>query len=207
MKAEGARPVAGILYIAFLVIALASCATTPPVAHMPQMTVGNYPPSEKFDLKVVLQLSEELRSATWQIDSVGVIQLGMQLTHNAETVAGLLFTDVVVTTAPHMESADAILIPRLVYAEEIWPPFFGWFERPVLTVILEWTLESRNGNLIWVDTVEGKWNAAHQSVRETIRAGQYGNVIRVLDNLFRKSFRSISSAQAIKEFATRRKTE
>jgi len=203
MKAEEARPVAGIECVAFLVIALASCATAPPVTNMPQITVGNYPQSEKFDLKVDLQLSEELRSAIWHIDTVGVIQLGMQLTHNAETVAGLLFADVAVTqgaTAPPMESVDAILIPRLIYAEQISPPLtFSWSQRPVLlTVILEWTLKSRNGNLIWVDTVEGKSNTAYASV---------GDVIRVLDNLFRESFRSISSAQAIKEFATRKRTE
>lgn len=164
------------------------------------VAVKSYSPREKINLTVALQISEELRTAQWEKSSV-IIPFGEHLVRNSETLARAIFSTVVLKdgspASPEVQ-VDAVLIPRMVFVEHrygIWK-----WDDSVITMGLEWSLRDRKGNPIWVDTVQGEGktetgNAFTGRTRMRERAGL------VVDDVFQKSFETMVSAQAIREFA------
>jgi len=79
------------------------------------------------------------------------------------------------------------------------------FGSNTLTVMLEWTLQDAHGNTVWVDIVkgEGEGNAGN-----IFTDGMNGRkrVKEMLEDVFRKSFQTISSSRAIRDFTAARQT-
>lgn len=204
MKARELRPVISVLYLAWLVVSLASCTH---VYDIPVHTVTTYSQHDKVDLKVALQVSDELHNAKWERKSMGdtwIIPLGEHLSHNAAIMAGNLFTDVVLQKATDVspDRVDANLTPKMIFAEQsvgIW----AWSEA-VLTVALEWTLQSVDGEVIWVDTIKGESKGAGGNAF-THKARAEERIKILIDDIFQKSFQAMASAQAIKDFSRRKR--
>jgi hypothetical protein len=69
---------------------------------------------------------------------------------------------------------------------------FRSFEKTI--IFLEWKLEDKENNLIWVDTVKGEGKATTpQKDEETNRM--------LLSDLFRNSFQAMKSSPEIRKFA------
>ena len=100
--------------------------------------------------------------------------------------------------SPAKVKVDAILAPRMVSAERTRPMYI--FQEQTTTIILEWMMKDVNGDLIWVDTITGEGKAP--------MGGPFGEkknarkqVERALEELFQKSFETMSSSVEIRGFA------
>lgn len=205
MKVKEFRPLFSLLPLVLLVVSLASCTH---VYDIPVHTVTTYPQHEKVALKVALQLSDELRNAKWERKSMGdtwIIPLGEHLSHNAEMMTGNLFANVVVmqkATGVSQDRVDAVLTPKMIFAEQsvgIW----AWSEA-VLAIALEWTLQSVDGAVVWVDTIKGESKGAGGNVF-THKARAEERIKMLIDDVFQQSFQAMASAQAIKDFSDRKR--
>lgn len=192
--------------IVLLVVFLSGCTHT---YSAPKEPVRGYQQTSKIPLHVALYLSNELRTAKWEKQILGdtfQVPLGDAFVQNSEVVARELFIGVMVTNGaagPARSGVDAILIPRMVLAEQtqaMWA-----FGTNALTVMLEWTLKDAQENTIWVDTVKGEGEANAGNVFTDGMNGRE-RVKEMLDDLFHKSFQAISSSHAIREFAAARQT-
>jgi hypothetical protein len=166
----------------------------------PKILVSGYSQTTKVPLKVELILSDELRAAEWHekgmkgfITKVNYrLVLGEALASNAENVTREVFIGVVVTggsEGPGQAGLRAALIPRFVNAEQ-----YG----NTLTVLLEWTLQDADGNIVWVDTIKGEGDSSW-----SLGSGSEPASTPMLNDLFHKSFTALSSSRAIREFATK----
>jgi hypothetical protein len=220
MRLEPAARAVALIGITAVVPALMSCAAHRPevrVISMPVHTAATYPEADRLRLKVALHLPEELRKATWNVDYLGTISLGMQLARSAESLARHVFSEVVVTqeaAAVPADAVDAVLTPRLAYSTQLSPPLFSTVVRSqvVLAIGLEWTLRTSNGVIVWADTVRGEFSDSFLSTegrthRDALRASAEGRVRGVIDSVFRESFHSLSSAPAIKKFSLKNPVE
>ena len=195
-----------IWLFASLITFLSGCTHT---YNAPKGPVAGYQQTSKIPLRVEVYLSNELRTAKWEKQMLGdtfQIPLGGTFAQNSEVLARELFTSVVVTNGaavPAKAGVDAILIPRMVLAEQtqaMWA-----FGTNTLTVMLEWTLKDAQENTIWVDTVKGEGEANAGNIFTDGVNGRE-RVKKMLEDLFHKSFQSISSARAIRDFAAARQT-
>jgi len=163
----------------------------------PKILVSGYSQTTKVPLKVELFLSDELRAAEWQQKGLQArgnyrLVLGDALAFNSEHVAREVFAAVVVTggsEGPGQAGLRAALIPRFVNAEQ-----YG----NTLTVLLEWTLQDADGNIVWVDTIKGEGDSSW-----SLWSGSEPASTPMLNDLFHKSFTALSSSRAIREFAAK----
>lgn len=153
---------------------------------------------KKIDFTVNLCLSDELRAAKWERQHMGdtfVMPIGEQLSKNASELSDILFRKAVVTNAPvpaGTNQTDAILTPRVVSIEKNIGS--SMFSTEKFTVVLEWKLEDRQGNLIWLESIQGKGEA---------RAGKYEEQgAELLKDLFAKSLQAIRTSPEISQFET-----
>jgi len=160
---------------------------------------------EKLNLKVALQLSEELRNARWERHMMGdtfIIPLGDAFAENSQVLARALFSEVVVTDGtrgPAQGGINAVLIPRMVSVHQTLGAW-AWGDQ-VMSVIFEWTMKDANGNTVWVDTITGEAQA-HGGNLFTHQGQTEKRVKALVEDLFRKSFRTMSSAAAIRDFVS-----
>lgn len=186
------------LFLFVLPFLIAGCGGTM-VYKLDTLPVNKYPVSDKIDLTIELRISKELE--TYSHESAGEkLPLGNLIVKNAENMSRALFRQVTVTTGidnPTQSGIDAILIPKIVSAAHT-RPMFAYSERK-LTVVLQWLLKDAEGNTIWVDTIEGV------GVNEIGTAFSLNDKTRervklLMDDLFKKSYLSISSSKEIKNF-------
>jgi hypothetical protein len=146
----------------------------------------------------VLYLDEKFRNAKWENEPNGfeanVIELGENFTINAKKLANTIFSDVVVITSPDELSkaqGDVILKPEVKSSKQN-RPYIAWNDS-TLTVIMEWLLKDRENNLLWVNTIQGEGVARVGKDKERLQS--------LINDLFPKSYDSITSSPEIKNYA------
>ena len=87
----------------------------------PAKSFTGYPPAERINLNVGLQLTDELRKAKWEKHSMGdtwVIPIGKAVAENAGVLARQTFSEVVDLRndeSTHDRGVDAVLTPKVAY--------------------------------------------------------------------------------------------
>jgi hypothetical protein len=86
----------------------------------------------------------------------------------------------------------AILTPRVAFITRTVGATGGG--ESIVDIKVEWTLSDAKGNTIWVNTIDGRSSASTRTRPNKVAR-------KALEDLLLKSEHSISSAQAIKQFA------
>jgi hypothetical protein len=93
---------------------------------------------------------------------------------------------------PPNETVAVILTPKVAYFTRTVGATAGG--ESIVDIKLEWTLNDVNGNPIWVNTIDGRSSASTRTNPNKVAK-------QALVDLLLKSQQTISSAQAIKQFA------
>ena len=201
------RPVAILAQVVLFSVLFAGCTH---VYKAPVNLVKLDQQREIIPLNVELRLSDELRNAKWEKHSMGdtfVIPLGDALTQNAESVTQHVFSEVAVNQGIKNEATSgvkAILTPKMVLAERtVGATAFG---ESILSVMLEWKMEDRNGNIIWIDTVKGEGKENSGNIF-TYKSNARKQIEECVTDLFQNSFQALSSSVEIIEFAKKKGSE
>jgi hypothetical protein len=147
---------------------------------------------EKMHLKVGVNITDELRKAE---NAKWSIPIGKSLATNGPVLARHLFDDVVDMSngqLPANETVAAILTPRVAFITRTVGATGGG--ESIVDIKVEWTLSDAKGNTIWVNTIDGRSSASTRTRPNKVAR-------KALEDLLLKSEHSISSAQAIKQFA------
>jgi hypothetical protein len=168
----------------------------------PQDAFTGYTPQDKIQLKVGLNVTEELRRAKWEKNMMGdtwIIPIGESLTRNSAILARHVFAEVVDvsgSTPGRRASLDAILTPKLAYINRtMGATSFG---ESIIAVKMEWDLSTQDDKPVWVETVSGEasgstgWTDPEKVLKQA------------LETLLRKSQEAMTSSEAIRRFAASR---
>ena len=156
-----------------------------------------YAIDNKINLNVTLVQSEEFQKTKWEINAIDTWQLdiGQQLAKNSNELASILFKNVITTdtaTGKTNDQIDALLTPRVVAIEKSLGAKKG--DDSIITIVLEWKLEDKEKNLIWIDTVKGEGMSTFSSDDEDANW-------MLLADLFHNSFQAMKSSPEIRKFA------
>lgn len=173
-----------------------------PQIKPPKEAFAGYVGREKIPLKVGLNITDELLKSKYEKHVMGgtlSIPIGGSLATNAGVLARHTFDNVVDMKngqLPSGETVAAVLTPKLAYiGRTTGATSFG---ESVIDIKVEWTLIHPDGNQIWVETVDGKgtgstgWSSPESILKKS------------LDDLMLNSELSLTSAQAIREFAQKK---
>ena len=128
------------------------------------------------------------------------MDLGPALCSNAEAMTKSLFTQMIASRRINdstTSKANAFLIPRIVSVERAMGATS--FSDSKIIIDLEWMLKDADGNLIWVETIQGIGKAktgnifSHES--EAKKQGK-----RAIKDLFEKSAEAILNSPEVKTF-------
>jgi hypothetical protein len=170
------------------------------VIRNPKTAFAGYPPVvAKHDLKIGLNLTDDLRAAEWKKHNMA-IRPGGYFATNSEILVREVFREVV-----KMESGkstdgtglDAILTPKIVYVNRTQGATS--FGESITSVKVEWNLSDLAGKLIWLETITGQakgstgWTAPEKLVQ------------KALEELLLNSQQAMTGAEAIRSFVARRK--
>jgi len=161
------------------------------------------PQHEKIRLDVALLIPEEIDKAKWEAFISPVdrarISFGPLLRTNIENVARSAFSNVqLMARKEATPSAKAILTPKLVSIERTQPPTIGGDQ--TTTMILNWTLTSNRGDVVWAETVKGEsttkmgFNPKKSAKQQSEEAAQM---------LFRDSYAKLLSSRQIRDFVAK----
>ncbi len=162
-----------------------------------------FPAADKVNMIVELRLTDALCNATWVKHHLGdtfILPIGGPLCMNSEAVARSVFTDVIVTkdaTTSGTTGADAVLTPSLAAIERDRP--VTGFTDQTTSILFNWSLNDPNGLPIWVTSISGDGKGPMHNLGSTDAA--YEQTEKVLQDVFRKSYREMTSAPSIREFA------
>ena len=184
-----------------LAIILSGCAASTVV--VPVVPV-DFQKIDKIPISVELLLTGELQIAELFIQPDGFyrIPLGNALSENAELLARSIFKKVSVRSDEMPRSGqqiDAVLLPEIISATQT-RPMLG-LSKAVLLIVFQWTLNDRNGNPIWVDTIKAK-GISSLVVGVSVKKGTKRRVQKVINDLFTKSFEAMSTSREIRKFAS-----
>lgn len=175
---------------------------------VPVEPVGNLDGQDKIDMAITLHLSNELCSLSRELEVGygGVLEIkGDILCENAIRVANAAFSEVIVDRANNSSSKSAdhlrpVLSPQFVDVEN---SIGMWTGSPNhMTITMEWPLNTSEGKLIWIDTVNGSavvkggTRFSHQEAVQRL-------LLLTLGDLFTKSYVSIISSIEIRNYANR----
>lgn len=202
MKLSTRSPKSALVLL--LPVALAGCTH---MINAPKTAYTGYAPQEKIPLKVGLVLTDELRSAKWERNSMGdkfITPIGTNLCLNAETLAQQLFAGVTTgTKAAQLKAAgvDALLTPKLAFISRT----FGAtaFGKSMMSIKLEWNLTDLRGNVVWDDTITGQAQGGTGNMF-TFSHNAQKLVQTAIEDLFKNSYEAMSSAEAIRQFARKK---
>ena len=185
------------IFLCTLFLLITGCGTM--VYELETQPITDYPESEKIDLSVELIIPNELESYAHE-SSAEQLPLGSILAENAINMSKTLFRQVVVTkneNRPPQSGVDAILIPKIVSVAHT-RPMAAYSDRK-LTVIFQWLLKDIKGKTIWVDTIEGE-GINNLGTAFSLESNTHERVELLMEDLFKKSYISISSSKEIKNF-------
>lgn len=194
-------------FLAMTVVFLTSgCATnfsyTIPDVSL-QSQGGEFFIDKKWDLKVNLCLSDELRASKHG----NAIQIGEQLSKNSKELSELLFESVEVTKTPikgEGRQIDAILSPSISVIERSLGATA--LSESIFTIVMEWKLEDVDNNIIWVDSIKGEGRESTGNIFNH-KSKMEKQIKKLLKDLFSKSFRSIKESPEIRQFAAQKDTQ
>jgi len=157
--------------------------------------IEDYPQKEKINLSVELNLTDEMCNAKWNMhfeDREGMdFPLGDDFCLNVTKICSCLFTDVKkIDEQPSLE-ADATLTPKIINLIRTRPRSV-WGEQ-ITTIIVEWSLKNKNGDVIWLDTITAQGKGEIPETQKQVQA--------LFDDLFHQTFDAISSSIEIRHFA------
>ena len=148
----------------------------------------------RIEKRVLLVLTPDLEAANHVLETGGWRQtcpIGEPIAMNAEALARAIFADVQVHrgSAATAESGgfDAILEPSVTHSSRNRPPTI--FGDQTLAATLKWTLTAPSGELLWVESVNGKGTAKLAEGEDQIEL--------LMDDLFRSSYRAFRSSAEI----------
>ena len=157
-------------------------------------------------ISVELRMTEALRNARWSREIHGMkyeMPLGKVLSRYTEITAQKLFTSVVVTNdraGPASSGAQAILRARPVAIERTrGATAFG---NSKLSVLLEWSMQDAEGQLLWVDTIHGLGEANSGNLW-TYSSNARDQITAMVRDLFKKSFDKMTSSYEIGAYSRR----
>lgn len=187
------------------ILSAAGCTTNYRVDSEPAQA---YRTAEKVDLRIELCMSDEFCGYVWEHRSAfgdGFrMELGPAFSANAEAMAKGVFRDVVISRGvPHSPATneDAVLCPRVVSVERAIGATA--FSEMKTTIDMEWALTDRDGNLIWVDTIQGVGAAQTGNMfTHKAQARKQGN--RAIQDVFAKSAEAITDSPEVRAFAASR---
>jgi hypothetical protein len=180
-------------FILVFALGLTGCTM---IIKPPSTAFTAYPQGEKFNLRIGLVITDELKKA--QIEhkaldgSLFVIPLGQNLSMNAEQMTRTLFTEVKVADQPadfKGSVVDAILTPKFEHGD--YMNVAG-----IIGIKLEWTLTDLNGTPVWAGTASGdgtRKSAFMYNPEDTVKAA--------VECVFSNSYSILSTAQEIRQFA------
>jgi len=192
--------------IILLVIILPGCGTS--IVGVPVVPV-DFQRIDKIPISVELLLTENLQIAELfvQIDGSYRVPLGNAFSENAELLARSIFKNVSVRSEEMPSSGqqiDAVLVPEMISATQTRPLIGS--KDAVLLIVFQWTLNDRNRNPIWVDTIKAK-GISRLVVGLNVKNGTKVRVEKVITDLFTKSFEAMSSSREIRKFASTNSAE
>lgn len=167
-------------------VLLAGCATSETLTVAPI----DYPRrADKIELRIGLSLTRELTEAKWSDASPGSTRVGALVAAQTQTLAPLVFREVVMITDGNARPADvdAVLTPRLLYAHRAPAP-------NSVAVKVEWRLLRLTGEPIWLESM---------GTRSSGDGGDAEHLQKALQTIFLASEQSMSTARSIREFAAR----
>ena len=171
----------------------------------PKQAFTGYAPQEKIHLKVALNITDELRKAKSENHFMGdtwVIPIGNSIAQNAAALARHTFTEVVDVSnggEPQNGPVDATLTPKVAYINRTQGATS--FGKSIVSIKIEWTLSGPGGSVIWVDTVSG------ESSGSTGWSDPEKILQKALEDVLTKSQHAISSADAVRQFASKRQAK
>ena len=165
-------------------------------------TFEDYPEQQKHPLTVALRLDEDYTSFVCSVAQRGfVVPLGDALERNSVFVAEKTFGKVYLVKGAEADvppDARAVLTPRINFGSTT--RFVSAFDTAEFAIDVEWTLEDRQGDLIWLRTLRGRVRNA-SGTTGSMRS-QAGKRIRpALKELFAATHEAISGSALIREFA------
>ena len=163
---------------------LAGCATSE------TLTVDYPRRADKIELRIGLSLTRELTEAKWSDGYPGGTPVGALVAAQTQTLAPLVFREVVMITDGNARPADvdAVLTPRLLYAHRAWNPHS-------VAAKVEWRLLRLTGEPIWLESMGARSSGDGGDAEEHFR--------KALQTIFLASEQSMSTARSIREFAAR----
>lgn len=189
------------IIVCALFLLITGCGTL--VYQLDTPPVSNYPAEQKINLTIELRISEELERFAHE-SAAENLPLGNILIKNAENMSRALFRQVVITKKTDKlthAGVNAVLIPKVVSIAHT-RPMYAYSERK-LTVIFQWLLKDSEGKTIWMDTIEGEGTndigtlfSLESNTRERVRL--------LMEDLFKKSYLSISSSKEIENFKSKK---
>ena len=180
------------------IVALAgACSRT---YYAPRQAYARYPARDsKIPLRVGLDITGELRKTKSEPNRrEEVLVVGESVATNARVLARHVFTTVVDANAASSSArdVDAILTPAVVYVSRT----FGATAvgESIVSIKIEWRLQSPSGRPIWIDTVSGQSAAALVTDPEKV-------LEKALEDTWRRSEEAFFSSRAIRLFVASRK--
>ena len=194
-----------IIFIVAVVALTAACTNTFVYEVRDDISVkfGN---ERAIPISVELRMTKALRNARWSREFLGgkyEMPLGKVLSRYTEITAQKLFTSVVVTNdraGPASSGAQAILRARPVAIERTrGATAFGISK---LSVLLEWSMQDAEGQLLWVDTIHGL-GEANSGNPYTYSSNARDQITAMVRDLFKKSFDKMASSYEIGAYSRR----
>jgi hypothetical protein len=177
-----------------------------------------FPEIEPLNLRVELRIPDELRDAHYIQEvmpgsgTLLTIRLGRALAYHAEMMSDGLFSEVVMPSPPDSVAAgppsNLVLTPQVVSIERALASR-SW-ETEATTIIIDWTATTLEGDLVWVETVDGTATGSASikpgaMLRGQALAGQREGVRAQVDaalaDLFRRSFEKIAASPELRRIA------
>ena len=198
--------------IGLVLLVVAACTANTACTHVYKVdgvAYDGYRDIEKRNLDVELRLTDEFSNYTWEMKRMGdtfQMPLGQALCRNAEALCEALFDDVTVrrvtaTEPSGLSAADGALTPAVSVVERAMG---GWAFGKMTTVIgVEWTMTDRDGNLVWVQTIQGS-GAANTGNMFTHHGNARKQAERAIEDLFTKTYEAIAASPDINAMEARR---
>jgi hypothetical protein len=185
-----------LIFIVSISLLIISCATSQWTS--PSKIVIDYPLSaSKIPLHVGLDLSNNFRDGVPPFILGKSIQLGENLSINAEKMTRALFSEVTIVNDANNDrkNLDAILVPTVVAVDDDSASNTGTaFSDVHTTLVLKWTLKMENNSDIipWEKTVKGK-GTGHAGNIYTVNINTRQRVEMAIEGAFKNSFALMST--------------
>lgn len=199
MKTKNYNLIIGIF--PFISVLLVNCTV---VTEIPKDLQVDYPNETKIGLNIELRLSEQLKNAKWEEKSgpdTYITPLGSPIYDQIIVLANKVFSHVKIGNSQVNSiggNVDAMLTPQIALITGVTPAL-PMIHESSITVAVEWKLEDKDNNLIWVETVKGEAKD-DEGPGYAGKARRKRLVRKVVTDLFQNSFDSITSSTEIKKF-------